>query len=231
MSEKHDCAGDAAAYVLGALSKEEAEAFTKHLVGCIVCRDEVAALQQVAEALPIAAPQYEAPKELRRRVMQAVAAEPRGAGVGAPRRRSLWRGSSSVLIPRQALAAGLAVVIVALVVGGILIASGGSGGTTTFRASVGSAEVRVSGGRGELIIDHLPAPPPGHIYEVWLKRPGRAPSPTSTLFSVTSRGTGEVGLPGSLRGVEEVLVTPEPDGGSLAPTHVPVIVAPLRSSE
>jgi hypothetical protein len=34
-------------------------------------------------------------------------------------------------------------------------------------------------------------------------------------------------LPASLRGIREVMVTPEPDGGSPAPTHTPVIVARL----
>ena len=51
-----DCGGDAAAYVLGALEPLEVDAFRAHLAGCIVCRDEVAALQQVADALPMAAP-------------------------------------------------------------------------------------------------------------------------------------------------------------------------------
>ena len=62
---------------------------------------------------------------------------------------------------------------------------------------------------------------------MWLKRPRHAPAPTSVLFSVTSSGEGEIGLPSRLRGVTQILVTPEPDGGSRVPTHSPVIVAPL----
>jgi hypothetical protein len=62
---------------------------------------------------------------------------------------------------------------------------------------------------------------------VWLKRGAAAPAPTPTLFSVTRAGAADVGVAGSLRGVTEVLVTPEPAGGSLVPTHTPVIVARL----
>ena len=40
MSGQHDCGADAAAYVLGALEPAEAEAFTRHLATCVVCRDE-----------------------------------------------------------------------------------------------------------------------------------------------------------------------------------------------
>jgi hypothetical protein len=47
------------------------------------------------------------------------------------------------------------------------------------------------------------------------------------LFSVTRSGDSDVEVPGSLRGVSAVLVTPEPAGGSKAPTHAPVITAPL----
>ena len=77
MSDRHDCGGDAAAYVLGALDAGEAEAFRAHMATCIICRDEVAALQRVADALPMAAPQYEAPSGLRRRVLADVRAQAR----------------------------------------------------------------------------------------------------------------------------------------------------------
>jgi hypothetical protein len=63
---------------------------------------------------------------------------------------------------------------------------------------------------------------------VWLLRRGAAaPSPTDALFSVSRRGgSGRVALP-SVRGVEAVLVTAEPDGGSSAPTSQPFINASL----
>ncbi len=57
-----------------------------------------------------------------------------------------------------------------------------------------------------------------------------ATSATDALFEVTARGSRTVDIPGSLHGVEQVLVTPEPRGGSLVPTHPPVIVAQLAAA-
>ena len=68
-TEPEGCGGNAAPYVLGALTEPEHEAFTRHLESCAVCREEVAALQLVASALPAAAPQLSAPPELKRRVV------------------------------------------------------------------------------------------------------------------------------------------------------------------
>jgi hypothetical protein len=64
------------------------------------------------------------------------------------------------------------------------------------------------------------------VYEVWVKRVG-APQPTDALFTVTSRGAATVGVPGSVAGVKEVLVTSEPLGGSRVPTSTPAIIARL----
>jgi anti-sigma-K factor RskA len=228
MSEQHECAGDAAAYVLGALDREESGAFVRHMESCVVCRDEVATLTQVADALPLAAPQYAAPAQLRRRVMRAVRTEPRGVPEAAPRRqRRPWQARQ--WLPGGALALSAATVVAVAVIAGALIGSGGSGsnGTRVFRASVGDAVLRLSGDHGELVVSRLPAPPAGHIYEVWVKRGNRAPSPTGTLFSVTSSGRGDVGVPGSLKGVSAVMVTSEPAGGTTVPTGAPVVVASL----
>jgi hypothetical protein len=219
------CGADAGAYVLGALTSEEAEAFRSHLSTCIVCRDEVAALEAVAGALALAAPQLPAPRRLRRRVLADVRREPapRAALVGRPRLRARP--------PRGAAALGGALALAGAIVAAIVLASGGSAGTRVVRASValprGSAVVRLAGGHAELVLRGMPQAPPGEIYEVWLQRAGHSPSPTSALFDVTSAGAGAVDVPGDLRGVRELLVTPEPRGGSLSPTHAPVIVAQL----
>jgi len=230
MPENRDCGADAAAYVLGALNAAEAEAFRRHMAHCAVCHDEVATFEAVAGALAIAAPQHSAPRRLRKRLMRSVRAAPQSA-VSTGRRRRRTGAVFTGRLPRAALAGGTAVALAAAVIGGVELSSGGSGSTRLIQArvvgSAGSAQVRVAQGRAELIVRHLPPPPAGRIYEVWLKRPERAPSPTSALFSVTATGAGVVGVPGSLRGVSEVLVTPEPDGGSLVPTHRPVIVARL----
>ncbi len=221
MPENHDCGANAAAYVLGALEPHEVEEFRAHLTSCAVCRDEVIVFGGVVDALPLTAGQYPVPKGLRRRVMRAVRDEPRFDAEG----RKARRGARWTAMPRGALAAGVAAVAAVAVVIGVAIGSSGSSGTRVVTASVGNAELRISGGRADLIVRHLPPPGPGHIYELWLQRPGQQPAPTRALFSVTSSGTADVGVPGSVNGVSQVLVTPEPEGGSKVPTHMPVIVA------
>jgi hypothetical protein len=247
--ETRDCGGDPAAYVLGALGPEEVDTFRAHMETCVVCRDEVVAFERTADALALAVPQYRAPRGLRRRVLRVVRAEARGQpargaqahaqarpGVSPPRapsRRPPWskRALAPAWLAGRPARVGLGVAALAVVVAAVTIGvtAGSRGGARTLQASVvglsGSAQVRVTNDRAELIVEHLPPPPHGRIYEVWLKRGAAAPSPTPTLFSVTRTGAGDIGVAGSLRGVTEVLVTPEPAGGSLVPTHAPVIVA------
>jgi anti-sigma-K factor RskA len=219
MSHPHDCRHDAAAFALGALEPGEAEEFGQHVQSCVVCRNELAAFEQAVNALPMAAPQYEVPPDLKRRVMRAVRSEPKPRVVAPARRKS---SGLRVWLPRPVLGAGVALVAAAAVVGGLELSSSDSQ-PQVIQAQVGQAQLRVAGGRADLIIQHLPAPPRGRIYELWLQRGNRTPAP-STLFSVTSGGTADVGVPASLQGVRRLMVTAEPAGGSAAPTEQPVIV-------
>jgi hypothetical protein len=214
MAER-DCGNDAAAYALGALAPAEAAAFARHLETCAVCRDELAAFELAVDALPLAAPQQTAPRALRRRVVRAVRAETQVS-------RSPW--TRLVALPRPALAALVAIIALAFA-GGIELGTTGTH-TQLIRASVGDAVVSVGGGQATLIVDRLPPPGAGRIYELWLQRGSAAPAP-STLFSVNSRGTADIGVPGDLRGLSRVLVTDEPARGSRSPTGRPLIVAAL----
>jgi anti-sigma-K factor RskA len=216
--EPRDCVLDAAPYLLGALEPDEARAFVRHLDRCAVCRDEVASLAPVLDALPACAPARPVRAALRRRMMHEVRAEPKARVVRAPGVGRLRRSA-----PAGWLALGLAVAAAALVVQlGIPHAR-----TRVIQASVGRAELRVDpGGHGEMIVDHLPVLPADRIYELWLVPRGRAPMP-STLFAVSTRGGADVGVPGELHGIGRLLVTVEPRGGSLAPTSRAVIVESL----
>lgn len=215
-----ECGENTAAYVLGALEPAEADAFRAHIAECAACRDEVAAFEEITEALPANTGRSEVPRDLRRRVMREVRATPktaparRASSIRAPTRFPLaWGG---------ALAAGVAAVIVAIVLVG-----GGSSGTRTVQASIGSAELRIAGGRGDLVVHRLPPLPAGRTYEMWVQRGNAAPTPTGTLFSTRANGSANVGVPGSLSGVSRVMVTQEPAGGTPAPTSAPLIVAPV----
>jgi anti-sigma-K factor RskA len=233
------CGNDVASYVLGALEPGEARAFADHLGTCEACRDEVAALMPVLDVLASCAPRREVSAALRRRVMDAVRSEPKASSAAAgrpgraPRRRGARvalarrRGARVALArPRVGAVAAAAVLALAVVFGVMIAGRSGGSPARVIQARVGRARVEIADNHGELIVDHLPRPPLGRIYELWLRHGAGPPAPT-TLFTVTSRGTAELGLPGALTGITGVLVTLEPIGGSRAPTTRPVIVARL----
>jgi anti-sigma-K factor RskA len=206
---------DAAAYVLHALDEDESRRFEAHLAGCQRCRDEVAAMRSAVQTLPEPAP-LEPPPELKQRVMTAVRAE-----APAPVREKVRRP----LVPALAVAGAAAAAAV------IAVSVSGGSSTRTYQARVfapgARASLAVTGQRGRLRFARLPSPPPGRLYEVWLKRGGQAPSPTRALFA---RSSGSVAVPASLRGVSTVLVTAEPrPHGSRVPTRAPLIVVRLAS--
>jgi hypothetical protein len=215
MSEIHDCGSDAAAYVLGALAPVEVEEFHRHLATCSICQDEVQSLRLLSDTLPLAAPQFAAPKTLRKRVMADVRADAKARQPARVQRRR------SFVFAGPALAGAMAVALVAV------IALNGGNATHVYPASIGFASLRVTDNHGELIVLHLNQPSAGHIYEVWLKRGSATPSPTKALFSTTSAGQGDVDVPGDLHGVSEVLVTEQPADQTQVPTGAPLIVTPL----
>jgi anti-sigma-K factor RskA len=225
-----------ASYVLGALPEDEHERFATHLATCDDCRSGVAELQVAADALPLAAVQLVPPPELKDRIMAVVgseaqmqrAAETRGdEPAAAPRRPWLRR---SLLAIRPLPAAAAAAVLIALgVVGGVLLSGGDSARTVQGKVEIASApnaraSLQLSDDATKLSVRNMPPPPSGKVYQVWLKRPAQDPTPTTALFRVDSRGSADVEVQrGKLKGVEAVLVTAEPDGGSMKPTSNPVI--------
>lgn len=225
------CGADAAAYALGALEPAEAGAFERHLERCHPCAEDLIGFERVLDRLAMSAPHYRTPPGLRRRVMANARSEPRRSGAARP--RGGWGPMALVsrARPRGTALAGAMVVGLALAVLAILtVVPGGSSEVRVLTAQVvdspGSAQVRVVGSRAELIVRHFPAPAAGRIYEVWLKRPGRAPEPTTALFSVSAQGSDDIGVPETVEGVAEILVSEEPAGGSVIPTR-PIIVGRL----
>ena len=223
-----ECGADVASYALGALDPSEIEAFRQHLAQCAVCPDELAAFEQVVRELPLAGEQFQAPESLREGVLRAIADEPKVEPTNAPRRRGPRGSWLSISRPALALAA---VALVAVIVVGAVQFGSGSAQSHVYNAivtgSTGTAQVRVSNGRAELVVHRFQPPPAGKIYEVWLRHANGSPQPTSALFSVTARGDGDVEVPGNLHGVDQMMVTPEPAGGSKVPTHSAVIRAQL----
>lgn len=226
----HDRADDAAAYALGAMEPDDAVRYRRHVEECPACRRILHGFERVTATLPMAASQYAAPAELRQRVMRNLRGR---AQMRKPRRlrAATWLPTVAARAAHPLVSGVAAVFLVAAVIAAIALLAPGSSRMSVVDARVidspGQARLRIANGRAELIAEHLPPPPAGRIYEIWLKRASHSPSATGALFSVTATGHAHVGVPGDLRGVREILVTPEPAGGSPAPTHAPVIVARL----
>jgi len=219
-----------AAYLLGALDEAERAAFEEHLAGCPACREEVDQLAPAAQALPMSVDPVDPPPSLKARIMAEVEREasllaaagpeadrPPGGRGRSPRRRPSWR------IPRlvpAAVAAGLLVVGVAIGVG---VGELQDAPERTVAAKVNGApgatvSLEMNGEEGRLLARGLPAPPSGRVYQVWLKRDGHAPEPTAALFVPSRDGAATASVPGTMEGIDQVMVTDEPDGGSPQPT-------------
>jgi anti-sigma-K factor RskA len=245
VSERCQHADTVAASLLGALSEAERRELEAHMATCADCREDAAGLRVVTDALPLAVPPVPPPPRLRDRLMETVRAEAEvlsAAGPAADRPRPERRRSALSFGRPLAVAGAAAALVLGVALGfGIGTATNDEQTKTqtvvqvrTVQARVdaaaaprGTAVIVVRDGVATLRVRGLPAPPSGKVYEVWLLRRGAAaPSPTDALFSVSTRGSGRVALP-SVRGVEAVLVTAEPDGGSQAPTSQPFINAAL----
>jgi hypothetical protein len=236
---------DAGAWLLHALPDEDGERFAAHLAsGCLACRAEVEDLRLVVDVLPSAVAQVPPPPALKGRLMSVVRAEAellqatgpeadrpvRAAAAGRPRReRGRWWG----LLLRPPVAVALACALLALGIGGGLLAASGTDGPSprVVDAAVtgqGSGRLVITDGdQGALELADMPPAPGPDVYQVWLKRPGRDPEPSRTVFDVRPDGRATVRIAEPLDGVEAVLVTAEPDADSPAPTSVPVIASYL----
>lgn len=240
--EHPGCGSNAAPYVLGALTEQESRDFVRHLESCVVCREEVADLQMVADVLPAVAPQLKSPRQLRAKVLASARAEPdaepaaladlpaRTRRARAPRRTPARRVAWPLAGRQLGALAGAAAVALAVALAVVALTSSGASSTRVIRAEVHApgarASLDVSDGHAVLQVSGMPQPAPRRVYEVWVKRAG-APQPTDALFSVTRSGSASVGVPGTLTGVKTVMVTSEPLGGSRVPTSTPTIVANL----
>jgi anti-sigma-K factor RskA len=236
-------------YVLHALPDDEYQRFVSHLDGCEDCRREVADLQMAVDTLPLATEQIAPPPELKDRIMAVVHSEAEllqaaGARADEPEaataapaappaeRRSWWKRTLLSLRPLPAI--GLATAVLAVgVVAGVLVTSGGSEGTRTVSAKVtlasapaAHASLSVKGDDGRLSVANFPAAGNGRVYQVWLVK-GNAKPTSAGLFRVTDSGQATFAIPESMKGVDQVMVSVEPGGGSDQPTSQPVAAASM----
>jgi anti-sigma-K factor RskA len=225
MSDHARYKDDTAAYLLGALSELERQAFERHLRGCSECQQELEQLRPAADALPGAVEQFEPPQRLKASLMEVVEREARAEQAArgerpAPRRPRLR-------FMRPALVA--AVLLIGLVVG-FAVAQLGGDETRTVTATVARAmpgaggELRIAGDDGTLRLHDMPRLRGSRVYQVWLQH-GERLVPTRT-FEVGSSGREEVRVP-NVDDADGVFVTREARGGAQVPSEDPIVSVPL----
>jgi anti-sigma-K factor RskA len=219
------------AYLLGALTDLELQAFEHHLEGCAECREEVERLRPAAEVLPRSVEQVEPPPSLKASLMKVVEEEARERSE-APAKRSFWeRVLPRFSVPRPALAVGAALALGLLAGLGVAQLGGDDDGRTVTAVMTGaqaqgaSAELDISGDRGTLVANGLARPPQGSVFKVWVLRRGSdAPRPDA-VFLPGRDGSADVPVQGQLNEGDQVLVTSERDPQAQAPEGMPFIAA------
>ena len=216
---------DLAAYVLGALERDEVAEFERHLEGCERCREEMGWLEPAVQTLPEAVERQEPPRQLRAALMAEVREDAREAAARpSPARRRRW-----LLKPAMGFA------FVALLVAGVVgyeVGSGGSdggGGASTSERPVDGIDVKMvqEGDSGTLQLSGVQPLPSDKVLEAWVEREGQVEA-VPALFVPNSNGQAETRI-ADMNGVDVVMVTEEPQGGSEAPTSDPIMTMKVPS--
>ena len=240
MSDHEELESNVAAWVLGALDREEAEVVHAHVEGCASCRETTARLQRAVAALPLIVEEVAPPARLRERVLAAAAASsgPTAAPsrvrkkVTPPVQRTLF----APLFERLPAYAAAAAVVVALIVGLVAGDLAGRSGQVSPPSQV--ARFTLSGhdslvvakatvidlkGDGLALVDFsgLPAVGQDRVYEVWLITAAGRADPAA-VFVPDSNGSKVVLVNHALQGYTLMAITNEagPDG-TQAPTQKP----------
>jgi anti-sigma-K factor RskA len=228
---------DVAAYMLGALEPEEAAELERHAETCEQCRSEIRWLTPAVEALPEAVERLKPPPELRDRILAEVGADARAAGGtsedrGGHRLRGWLRGLGSGpmgLRPVVGVAAAVLVAVAGYAIGGGI--GGGSGGEESTNTIVTghapgiTAKVVRKGDGGTLELANVHKLPSDRVLEAWVRREGEV-EPVRALFAPDREGRASTTI-ADMDGVDLVMVTREPAGGSPAPTSSPIVEIPI----
>jgi anti-sigma-K factor RskA len=252
MSDHEELEMSLAAWVLGAVTADEADEMRLHIEGCPSCRQATARMERARGALPLAVDEVVPPARLRERVLTAAAAtrtSARSAGTviaPAPRRTEPRRPKVTPMpaAPRSrtAVFAAAAAVLLALLVG--VVAGDLLGRSAVPPPAAAVARYTILGSQelagakasvidlksdGVALVDFtgLPPVPSGKVYEVWLITPGGRADPAA-VFVPDSNGSKVVVVNQSLRGYSLMAVTREVGpSGTTAPTEQPQMAGKL----
>jgi anti-sigma factor RsiW len=236
---------DIAAYMLGALKPEAAARLERHAGSCERCQAEMRWLTPAVQALPEGVERLQPPSELRSRLIAEVRADAgEHAGVrgddravkpGLVGRASAWlRDLGSGPMGLRPVAGVAVAVLVVVAVAGYAIGGGIGGGadggeTNTVvagKAPAVTARMVSEGDGGTLQLANVRQLPDDRVLEAWVQRDGEV-EPVRALFVPDREGRASTELP-DMNGVEVVMVTTEPKGGSRSPTSSPIVTIPVQ---
>ncbi|HEV7482976.1 MAG TPA: anti-sigma factor [Solirubrobacterales bacterium] len=232
---------DIAAYLLGALEPGEVAELERHAEGCERCQAEIRWMTPAVDTLPECVERFEPPRELRERVMAEVRfdAEPEAvfkedpAAAGIFSRASSWlRELGSGPMGLRPVAGFAAAILVVAAVAGFAIGGGiGSDSSQTSTVVTGkapgvTAKVVSTDSGGTLHLANVKQIPDDRVLEAWVQRDGEV-EPVEALFVPDRNGQASTELP-DMDGVELVMVTTEPKGGSESPTSAPIVTVSVQ---
>jgi anti-sigma-K factor RskA len=229
-----------AAYMLGALEPGEAAVLERHVEDCERCQAEMRWLTPAVQALPEGVALVEPAPALRARLMAEVEAEAGESGAERAAEGGLWRRAAAWLRGlgsgpmglRPVAGVAVAVLVVAAVAGfaiggGIGFDQGGETSTLLYGKAPGVTAKMVSeGDSGTLHLANVKQLPSDRVLEAWVQRDGEV-EPVEALFVPDREGRASTELP-DMDGVEVVMVTAEPKGGSRSPTSAPIVTIPVQ---
>jgi anti-sigma-K factor RskA len=209
---------DLAAYMLGALEPGEAAGFERHLEDCERCQNDLRWFEPAVHSLPESVERQEPPPRLRAALMAEVRADVPPESRPVKRRSWSW-------FSRPAMAFAVLILAVA-VVAGYEIGKGGSGDSgspTVLSTNQHGIEVKMvqEGDGGTLHLAHVHQLPPDKVLEAWVRREGTVEA-VPALLVPDRKGQAETTI-SDMSGIDTVMVTEEPQGGSEEPTS-PAIV-------
>src|SRR5262249_18497238 len=185
-----------------ALDEDERAAYEAHLARCEPCREELGRLGETAASMALGVESPAPPPALRRRILDAAAAE--RENVVPLRSRRSWAGRVSVIAAAAAACVAVAFGVWAATLSNSLDAERAARAADARAMAIytnpDSRRVALRGGSGAvavepngsaaLVVHRLPAAPSGETYEAWGIPQGAKPVPAGTF-----RGGGPTTVP------------------------------------
>jgi anti-sigma factor RsiW len=147
----------------------------------------------------------------------------------APSRRSLRKKP----VPKPAM---IGIVLVAVIGAATIAISNRSASIRYIHQGVragwttgGGAAIKVEGNQAEVLVDGMPQPSSGTVYQVWVvDKTTKTPVPTQALLHPDIKGEAGANVPGNYHDMAAIAVYVEPKGGPYTTDSGAIVVADMR---